>query len=303
MICPDPTFAFFNDLRIDAIDFTPQKLLDALMPMPMMEERKLVTVSGLNFNTMSPKELDELCEVLEELKNYDYNLLILNVAADGLDPGYIPKKPSAVLQKLASVLTPVRFERCTTAKLTSWIEKHFAHNEIRVTPALCAEMVDYCGHSMFVLANEIDKLSYFLLFHGKNEATSETMRMVCTPANEYDAFAFGNAIMAGDRDTALAILSDLRLRKVDPVKVLGEVTQVICNMLSIHAMTADGAPAQEMAAMLSLHTYALELYQKSLRKTTDKRLRRVLEACIQADTALKNFSKGYTPLERLICSL
>ena len=63
-LCPDPTFAFFNDMRLDAVDFTPQKLLDALMPGPMMADRKLVTLTGLNFNTMRPEVLDDFLEAL-----------------------------------------------------------------------------------------------------------------------------------------------------------------------------------------------------------------------------------------------
>ena len=37
-ICPDPTFALFNDVRLDALDYSASALLDALMPPPMMSE-------------------------------------------------------------------------------------------------------------------------------------------------------------------------------------------------------------------------------------------------------------------------
>ena len=303
LLCPDPTFAFFNEMRIDALDYTPQKLLDALMPMPMMADKKLVILHGLNFNTMRQSDVDALCEVLEELKNYDYNLLLVTVAADCLDPGYLPKKPSSVLSKLSNALTPVYFERCTTAKLTAWIQKHFIHNGIEAAPSLCSQMADYCGHSMFVLANEIDKLSYYLLSHQQKVATEETMRLICTPATEYDAFAFTNAIMANQHDVALAILADYRFRRVDPLMILGDVSKVICDMIATQAMTADGASAAEIASVLNVHTFKVGLYQKSLRQTNEKRLRRALDACAIADNALKGNTKGYGPLEKLICTL
>ena len=76
VICPDETFAFFNVMKLDALDFTPAKLIDALMPMPMGADRKLVTVTGLNFNTMRPNETDALCAALEALKE-DMSLIIL----------------------------------------------------------------------------------------------------------------------------------------------------------------------------------------------------------------------------------
>ena len=302
-LCPDPTFAFFNEMRLDAVDFTPDKLLDALMPMPMMADRKLITVNGLNFNTIRPNELDALCDVLAQLPNYDYNVLIISVAADCLDAGYLPKRPSAVLSKLGEHLTPVQFERCTTAKLAAWIQKHFAHNGVQASPEFCTAMPDYCGHSMYILANEIDKLSYYTLSHGLTEATDANMRLVCTPAEEYDAFAFTNAIMEGKQDAALAILADYRFRRVEPLMILGDVTRVICDMISVRAMVSDGTPAAEIASVLKLHEFKVSLYQKSLRNTSEKRLHRALEACTAADTSLKLSPQGYTALERLICTL
>lgn len=303
-LCPDPTFSFFNEMKLDAMDFTPDKLLDALMPLPMMADRKLIVLNGLNFNTMRASEIDELCDVLAALGEYDYNVLILNVAADCLDLGYFPKKPSTAYTKLAEYLVPVQFERCTSAKLAAWIQKHFAHRGVEVSPALCTAMSDYCGHSMFILANEIDKLSYYTLSKGAHVATEEDMRLVCTPANEYDAFAFTNAIMDGRHDVALGILADYRMRRIDPIAVLAEVTSVICNLMLVRAMTAEGATAADIASVTKLRNeFKVKLYQRSLRNTTEKRLRRALDACNLADASLKQSGKGYPPLERLICTL
>ncbi len=306
LLCPDPTLSFFNELRLDALDFTPQKLLDALMPMPMMAERKLVTLSGLNLNALRPSELDELCDVLSALREYDYNLLIITVASDCLDAGYLPKKPSALLTRLAEHITPVYFERCSTAKLSAWVGKHFAHNGVEASPALCAAMPEYCGHSMFVLANEIDKLSFYTLAQGRTLVDDADLHSVCIPTVEYDAFAFTNAIMEGKPETALLILADYRFRRVEPVLILSDVTRVICEMISVRAMTAAGASAAEIGATFKppIHEYKIGLYQKSLRNTTEKKLHRALEACAIADAAIKGSTmQGYAPLERLICSL
>ena len=174
-LCPDPTFSFFNEMKLDAVDFTPDKLLDALMPMPMMADKKLVLLNGLNFNTMRANEIDDLCNVLAALPEYDYNVLIVNVAADCLDLGYFPKKPSSTYTKLAEHLVPVQFERCSSAKLAAWVQKHFAHHGVEASPALCNTITDYCGHSMYTLAAEIEKLSYYTLAHGRQTATEADM--------------------------------------------------------------------------------------------------------------------------------
>ncbi len=302
-LCPDSTYAFFNVMKLDALDFTPSRLLDALMPMPMMTERKLVLLTGLNFNTMRPNELDELCGALSALAQYDYNVLIVKAAADCLDPGYLPKRPSSALNKLAQHLTPVQFEAPPPAKLCAWVKKHFAHNGVAVSAPFCVQMIDYCGRNMYQLANEIDKLSFYMLSHGKTEPTETDLHLVCTPVTEYDAFAFANAVMEGRQQTALDILADYRFRRVEPLMILGDVIRVFCDMESIYAMQADGATAQEIASALKLHEYRVGLYQKSLRQAQQGRLRHALDACIAADAALKLSPQGYTALEKLICSI
>ena len=304
LLCPDESFAFFNDLRIDGLDYTPQKLQDALMPLPMMADRKLITIKGLNFNTMKPSDVDALCEVLATLEEYDYNLLILQVAADGLNAGRLPARPSPLFSQLAEYLTPVCFEHCTTAKLSAWVSKHFLHNGIAASPSLCTLLPEYCGHSMFVLANEIDKLSFYVASHGREEATEEDMRSVCTPSVEYGIYDFANTIMEGNTEKALAILADYRLRRVEPLLILGDVTKVIYDMITVQAMTAEGTPLPDICNAFKppLHDFKVKLYQKSLRGTSKKRLMQLLDACADADAALKRSAKGYAPLEKLICT-
>ena len=303
LICPDPSLAFFNDMRLHALDFTPQKLLDAITPLPMMTDRKLITLDGLNFNSMKPQELEDLCDVIAELENFDYNLLIVSVAADCLDTGRIPRKPSATLKRLAELLTPVQFDRCTTAKLAAWIGKHFEHNGVEAMPEVCARLPEYCGHSMFILAGEIDKLSYYVLSQGRTSPTLDDMRAACCPVSEYDTFALANAIMENNPEAALSILSDSKFRRVDPILLLGNVTKAICEMLSVQQMLSSGASTTEIASILSITTFQVGLCQNGLRNTSERRLRRALNACLDADASIKTSQQGYRILEQLICSL
>ncbi len=304
-LCPDPSLAFFNDLRIDALGYTPEALADALMPMPMMADRKLITLSGLNLNVLRPSELEALCDVLSTMSEYDYNTLIITVSADGLDPGYLPKKPSATLKALSEHLIPVQFDRCSTAKLATWVQKHFLHHGVTASSALCGLVPDYCGHSMYTLSYEIEKLAFYTRYHGRSEATEADLRRVCTPASEYDSFAFTDAIMEGNNDRALSILADYRFRRVDPIIALSEVSKTICEMVAVKSMTEEGYSQKEIgAAVGKLHEYRVGLYQRSLRRISPERLLRALSACAEADASLKlSTGSGYLPLERLICSL
>lgn len=299
-----PTMATFNDVRLDGLNLTPDALLDAMAAPPMGADRKLITITGLNLSTLRASELDKLCQALSELPDYPYDLVILSAAADTLDPGLLPKRPSELLTQLGEYLTPVWFERNTPAKLAAWVQKHYLHGGAKADPALCHFTVEYCGRNMFTLAGEIDKVACYVCAHGRDTVTEEDIRTAAIPAMEYDAFAFTNAIMERKRAPALDILKDLKLRRVEPLYILSEVSRVVCDLLAVRIMLEGGRTPAEIGSELNMHEYRVGLYAAQARRTDPALLRQAVVAADAADKALKrSAADGYGIIERLICSL
>ena len=94
LICDDPSFAIFNDIQIDPLDYSPTALVNALMPLPMMGEQKIVTINGLAISAFKGNELEELIEAISSINEYDYNVLIISVPAGLIEEGFLPKAPS-----------------------------------------------------------------------------------------------------------------------------------------------------------------------------------------------------------------
>ncbi len=302
-VCEDKSFEIFNDIRIDALDYNAQALLDALMPLPMMSERKIVTVSGLSIDSMKPSEIDDLCDVLSALPEYDYNILIISVPSGEIDEGNLPKRPSAILTKLAKHITPVRFEAVSPARLVSWLGKHFEHNGVSAPAAVCSFMIDYCGASMHTLAAECDKLSYYVLWNGRGEVSVDDVREVCCAEISADTFALANAILDGRYDAALDALSVMKFRRVQPVIILSEVSRVICDLVAVKSMADDGSSQSEIASALKMNEYKVKMYMAGAANKSADKLKRALALCSEADIALKLSPQGYTAIERLISSL
>jgi DNA polymerase-3 subunit delta len=300
----DPAMATFNDIRLDGLDFTPSALLDAMAVPPMGADRKIITVTGLNFNTLRAADLDKLCEALSEIPAYPYNLVIFSSAADTLDGGNLPKKPSELLTTLGEYLRPVYFERNTPAKLAGWVQKHYLHGGVQADPRVCQFTIEYCGRNMFTLAGEVEKVAFYIRAKGRDTATEADVRTAAIPAMEYDAFAFSGAIMERRRADALDILSDLKLRRVEPLYILSEVSRVVCDLLAIRTMSDGGQTATEIGSALKMHEYRVGLYLKQARKTDVTLLQNAVTACQTADRALKrSAADGYGVIERLICTL
>ena len=300
-ICPDPTFAYFNEIRLDAVGFENEKLMNALMPIPMMADRKLILITGLDMGAMRPGEIDALCSSLEQLEDYDYNTVIISVASDRLDPGILPKRPSALLKKLAEHMTLVNFEKNTPAKLAAWVGKHFEHNGVSADASVCAFTVERCGRDMFFLASETDKAAYYVKANGRDTVTREDILNVTIPAAEYDAFALTNAIGARKRDAAIDILKELKFRKTDPIVIMGEITRAVCDMTSVITLSKDGLTQPEISSVLKIHEYKISLILKN--PLNIEICHNMLARCREADLELKSSGDGYSVIEKLICTI
>ncbi len=301
-ISPDPTLAFFNEIRLDSFSYSPEALLDALMPAPMMADRKLVILSGLDFTSMKPAELDGLCQVLDSLAEYDYNTLIIYTSSDRFNEGRLPRSPSPAFQKLSEHLVPVQFEKNSPARLAAWVAKHLEHNGAHASPEICAFIIERCGRDMFNLSNEADKLSFFVLSDGRVEVTRSDVLNISTPIDEHDAFAFTNAIAARRRDEALEILHSMKGRRLEPIIIIGEISRTVCDMLSVAILRSDGFTQREIAAASDIHEYRVGVMLRSL--PSEDMCRIMLSRCKNADREIKSFSSdGYSVIEKLICTI
>ena len=299
----DPSMQYFNDVRLGGMDFTVSGLLDALAALPVGAERKVITVNGLNFNEMKASELEALCRALEQIPDYPECVVVVSAAADALDAGILPKRPSALLTALGEWLQPVNFERIAPARLAGWVQKHFLHDGVQAAPAVCSFMVSWCGRNMYQLASEVQKVAFYVRENGREEVTEVDVRTAAVAAVEYDAFAFANAVMEWRREDALSILQDLKFRRVEPLFILSEVSRTVCDLLLVSALLGQGCTTGEIAEHLGMHEYKAKLYAGRARTLDATRLRRAVEACDAADKAMKLSPKGYDILERLICSI
>ncbi len=305
-ICPEEAFAFFNDLRIDPLELTHDTLIDALAPLPMMSEQKLVSVSRLDFSsTIRSFNVDEIIEAIDMLDEYPYNVLIINVSADGIDEGNLPKKPSALFTKLTAKLKPVRFSTPPEIKLVAWCQKHFEHNNVECSDELCRAMFDKCGTSMFTLASEIDKLSYYVLANGRNKICADDIELLTSSVIEQEAFALTNAVLDGKNDKALLAFEAMKHNKVEPTLILSEISNTVCNLILTKTMLADGKTYPEIVSAfrpLKVSEFAVKLYMSGAATRSVELLRRALVLCAEADKQVKS-SRGYDAIEQLLSSI
>ena len=303
VLCPDEAMAFFNDVTIDFINYTSEKLLDAMAAPPMMTDTKLIVLRDFDFGAMKNTEVDILLETVARLDEFDYNCIIIYAAEGMLDEGFLPKRPSAIFKRLAEIFTPVQFVAPTEARLARWAAKHFAHYGVTASPAVCTALVNYAGKTMFVLANEIEKLAFFVRENGRTEVRESDIPNVAVPAMLPDAFALSNAILEGNAHAALDALAVLKFERVEPTAILGEIIRIFADLQGVRVLLDAGKSTKEVAAALKMHEFKVGILSRSLSRTSPARFARILDLMATTDVQLKNSYADYAPLERLIAAL
>ena len=293
----------FNFYSFDRDTFSQEALADAIASLPVMADKKLIEVTGLPIDSMAAEELKSLVGILSELPDYEYNVVVLNLAPDDFDPG-TPKQPNKLLRTLGDAVTPVLFERQTPAKLNKWLGQHFMAQGVLAEADVCVKLMEYAGHDMYTLASQSEKLAAYVLAHGRDKLTAEDIYAAASPVKEIDAFDLTNAILSGDTDRALWILSDKKMRKEKPEILLSEVTGVVRGMLLAARLSDGGLSPAEIASRTGMHEYRVGLYLKSAAKKPLPALQKALALCYETDLKIKSTAlDSYVLLDRLVLEI
>lgn len=301
LVVTDLTFAPFNEIVLNELDFSPDKLLSAIQTMPVMAEKKLIYVTSLDIDSMKVSVFDELIDVMKMIPEYDYNVVVISTAAEGFDFGVPDRRPSNRLLSLSPYCVPVYFEQKTPAQLIPWAEKHFVSNGVNIDESACAYLVSHCGVNMFSLSSEIDKVSYYVLSQGRLDVSIQDIDKVSVSSVEFDAFSLTNAIVQRNRYVALEILCSLKSKKSDPLVIMSEITNTICNMYIVSTMKKDGLMIDDIAQRTSMHSYVVKMLTKYQKDDYSYSL--LIERCKRADIELKLNADGYSVIESFICRI
>ena len=298
----DGVFDEFNHYVLYPENYSPEALRDAITTAPMMAEKKLVELRAFSPKSLKADELEKFLSVLALLSEYDYTVLIVRTAKDGFDPGRLPKAPSELYKKMESYLTPVAFDFPREERIRTWIARHFAAEKIQLTPALADELVRVCGHDMWALTREIEKLCVYLHAGGRDTLAASDVENVSCHTIEYDTFALSNAITDGKRAEAFETLRRQKLDRQQPILLLSSVIRIFSDMLLVKIFAEANYPSAVIASKMKMHEFKVTKYLKTVARIPREKLEEAVRLCREADLEFKSGAASFIPLEKLICA-
>ncbi len=302
-VCPDGTnVTVFSGEDFELQDICRNLYETASMPSMDMSMRFII-LSDIEWKKISEDNLAFLEDTLEDISSFDDCVVIIDTRPDSFDAG-TSKKPSKLLLRLEKVSKTVHFEKEQPARLANWIQKHFSAFNVNADIDICNTIIKHCGRDMTTLNHEITKLSAYVLSHGKNTVTSEDIHEVSVAAKEIDTFDFSNAILNGDVDRAIFILSDMKQRKEAPELILGSVAKVYSDLYTVKTLMESGILKTELAKKIGMHEYKAGIYMQRAKSLSKNGLKKAISLCREADVKIKNSPlDNYTVLDMLVIRL
>ncbi len=301
----DGTFDEFNHIILYAEDFSPASLSQAISAFPMMADKKLVEVRGVDYTSLKKDVWEALDDVLSTLSENDHTILIIRADNDCFNAGKLPDYPSEQYKILAKYLTPVEFEFPSPARLKSWVLRHFADNGITADPSISDKLVTVCGHDMWVLSNEIDKLSNYAKMNERTTVTGNDIDNVSARTIEYEDFQLTNALLDKNKSLVFETLYRQKSSHEPPMAILSSVVKMFSEIVLVEALYSAGNNKKQISQSLKMHEFKVGKYLRFITNEKPKKLIRALELCSEADIKSKSQSNltSYIAVERLISAL
>ena len=296
----DDSFSTFNHAVYDGGEVDFSSIADDIMSPPMFEPFKLIEWKYPDFEKMKEGELAELERVVNMVNSTDYAILAFLVAEDAIDLG-TPKKESKFVKRFGDKIRILNFDKSTDAQLLSWLKKHFDAESISVSADTLRALIFRAGHSMSVLANEVEKLCALAKARSLTEITEKEVNEAAASTPECDTFAFSNAILDKNKKAAFIALDEMKSRRIDPIVILGMLAKTYTDILNIAIMLKDGVGQSDIQVATKMNPYKLKLYIAAAKKYSTEHSQKILSELTRVDTGAKYGGvTGYTAIELFI---
>ena len=192
-----PGLEQLNDLTLEGV--TAQQIIDAAETMPMMCEKRIVTVRdwAVLMSGKSKNEEAEAERILKWLENPPESCVTIFYMRG--EPDGRKKVVSALKKKV----TVVQFDFLTDSELAKWSARRVKPLGKKISVSAVSTLAFMAGRDLTRLAGELDKLSAYI--EDRSEITETDIHSIVSPSLEYNVFELLNLLLAGNLGNAQAI--------------------------------------------------------------------------------------------------
>ncbi len=279
-----------------------QEVYDAVMQLPVMNDRKCVILNDFDFEHCSKNDLDRLVELIGEIPPESTLIMYF----DGVE---IDRKKSTKFKKLVSAVeksggVAVSLDHRSRGQLIKMLCDGAQKRGCKMESRVAGYLVDMSGEDINLLANELTKLCAFVK---DGVITREDVDNVCTKTVEADIYRLSRAILSCSSTEALTLLDELLFMRIDPWAVFYTVSGVFVDMYRLYTAKTQNKTEADVIRDLKYpknKEFLIKNAGFNLKKMDFTKLKLCLDTLTNGDKMMKTYgSEPRRVLEELIVKL
>ena len=254
-----------------------QELISLANTMPFFSDRRLILVEDSGcFKAAS----DELMEALPDIPDTTC-MVFVESAVD---------KRNRLYKKVKELGSAVELKRQSASQLAVWAGRILAQNGRKITSSDMNLFLERTGDDMETIRTELEKLISYTM--GQEIVAMEDIEAVTTVQVTNKIFDMVAAIVAGKTKIAMDRYEDLLTLKEPPMRILFLIARQFNQILLVKEMMASGNDKSAIASKLKIPPFAAAKLMPQARNFTKEQLAGCVEACVEAEEAVKTGRLG-----------
>ena len=288
ILIDDLTESFnFHKLTVESFDM--RSFADAVENLPMMADRTMVWVDEIDIFKLSESDREKIIDVFSDIPEYCTVVFTYET---------VEWKPDKRLKKLWESIENngclVEFAKQEQRDLIAWITRHFVAQKKKITPDLCAYLIDITGGTMTALSGEINKIS---AYSGAETIVKSDIDAVTEPVLDAVVFQMTDLLSQGACGPALVKLRQLLKMQQEPLVILGAIGAHFRKLGAARMLRDQGKQFAELIKIYRMTDYAAKKTMDTAVKFSGKFYTRAMELVLETDMQLKT---SYDLPERLL---
>ena len=271
----------FNLVTFDAYKTPLYEIVNDASTLPFMADKKVVVVKNAYFLTSeSPKlEFEQSFNELEEYLENDNKdvVMIFSVVTSKLDD----KK--ALVKKVKEKSKIYALDNVGKKDLPRVVRQMFDKQGINITSDALNEFISRCGEDMYLINNEIEKLSCY-----KKDIDIKDINLMISKKLEDNVFEMIDGIFAKRLDRVFTIYYDLKVNNNEPLTLISLIASQVRFLYQVMVLKDKGYSESNIANELSCHPYRAKLALEKVYKLNKMDLTDLLEELSSLDIKIKS---------------
>lgn len=265
----------------DLTDPDADSLIAAAETLPFMADKRVVVVRECSLISSGKKAEDEkkveaITEYLSHLSPTTCLVFYVKGKADGR------KKLYTLLKKKNAI---VDFSPMNDAECADWARKAMRRMGKNLSADAAGQLVFTVGRDAALLRQEMEKLSSYL--DERTDVLPEDIDAVCTRSTECTVFQMVDAQVAGNNDTAFALLRDMVRSGESRVAVLAMLLRQYRILYHMRCLMDERTPQSSQASLLGIPPFSVARTQQQARRFDRERLKEAYDYLMNYEFMLK----------------